>query len=949
MSNRLKKAIIAANRMTLIAGSLSALTMASIGAVAQENTNDLSGLEEEVLVLGIRGSLQQSLDTKRNASSIVDAVTSEDIGKFPDKNVAESLSRVTGVSITRDFGEGEKISVRGTDPSQNRTLLNGSAVASADWFVLDNPSRAFNYTLLPSNVVSSLEVYKSPQADVQEGSLGGTVYLRTRKPLDLDPNTISIQAQGQYSDKSEEWDPQLSAMYSYKTPNDVFGVLVSFTKQDRTLTRDGIEALGFTTEEINGKDYWRPRSVGNAYFYQERERETGLLSLQLRPNDKLDMTLNYLNSELKADNINHNLVVWLTRNGALDHDTAVYEGDSVVAGTMLPCSDANLSDEGSNSCNLVSEMAVINRESGTETEALDFDLTYESDSYRINAKLGTTEASGGTSKDNYLQYNQNLSRVDFDGRGETFQATMIMPDGRAQTNQDILNRNLEWMQKTDRLMTDEETYFGSDIEFDVEFGAINSLKMGFNHRDHDKGQTQNDYRFHWWTDDQHAAGGSYFTDVLPGEERWMYGAVGAEQAGGGFINTYSYLHNGNYTPGNFLDGVTGTNTIDNYPLLEGDRMDSVMFSNSVMNDYGVRPYKRLSGNWDVNEKINAFFLKAEFEGEGFRGDMGLRYVKTDVASTGWVHEGDPLAATLALQGEYDLLVDFAFPTDPNAERVTAHQVTTDHTYTSILPNVNVSFDLTDDTIFRLSASRTMSRPDYITIASQESFNVNTLGGAKGNPKLNPTYSNNFDISYEWYFTDTSALTATYFYKDITGAPTNGTISEQRYDTETSEYVMIDFNAPVNGKGYVTEGLEIGYQQSFGDFGVLANATISDVDHNEERDAAADSGVGLVIGHSNFMYNLTGYYENSFVSTRLSYNYRSEYYDGISSFNSEVFTDDFGQLDASVSVNLGEHVELVFEAVNLLDEEVNKYHQSEERFSKVYKNGSRFVIGANVKF
>ncbi|EEB76982.1 TonB-dependent receptor plug domain, putative, partial [marine gamma proteobacterium HTCC2148] len=122
------------------------------GAVGSIQAQEEAAVIEEVVVTGIRGSLQESLDTKRFAGSIVDAITAEDLGKFPDKNVADSLSRITGVSVTRGFGEGEKIAVRGTSPDQNRTLLNGAAVASADWFVLDNPSRAFNYTLLPSTI-----------------------------------------------------------------------------------------------------------------------------------------------------------------------------------------------------------------------------------------------------------------------------------------------------------------------------------------------------------------------------------------------------------------------------------------------------------------------------------------------------------------------------------------------------------------------------------------------------------------------------------------------------------------------------------------------------------------------------------------------------------------------------------------------------------------------------
>lgn len=261
LHNKMNKCALAV-KMSLLIGAASC----ALPALAQQQEQAAQEEKVEVIeVRGIRASQEANINAKRFSAAVVDVVTAEDIGKFPDKNVAESLSRITGVSVTRSFGEGEKIAVRGTDPAQNRTLLNGASVASADWFVLDNPSRAFNFTLLPSNLVSDLEVYKSPQADIQEGSLGGTVYLKTRKPLDLEANTVSLQVQNQYSDVSEEWDPQLSGLYSWKNEDENFGILVSLTKQDRTLAREGKEVLGFGRQEVDGEDYWAPRIIGDAF------------------------------------------------------------------------------------------------------------------------------------------------------------------------------------------------------------------------------------------------------------------------------------------------------------------------------------------------------------------------------------------------------------------------------------------------------------------------------------------------------------------------------------------------------------------------------------------------------------------------------------------------------------------------------------------------------------
>jgi iron complex outermembrane receptor protein len=198
---------------TILTASASVLAVAlAAPAFAQDSTQ-----VDEVVVTGIRASLQASVEAKRNANAVIDVITAEDIGKFPDKNVAESLQRVPGVTIQREFGEGERISIRGTAPTLNRTLLNGHAVATADWFILDQfkASRSFNYLMLPSEIVGKVEVFKSPMADIDEGGVGGTVNVHTRNPLDLAPLSVSGSLQAFHDEKSGNTDPTASAMLSW--------------------------------------------------------------------------------------------------------------------------------------------------------------------------------------------------------------------------------------------------------------------------------------------------------------------------------------------------------------------------------------------------------------------------------------------------------------------------------------------------------------------------------------------------------------------------------------------------------------------------------------------------------------------------------------------------------------------------------------------------------------
>lgn len=206
-------------------------------AVAAQSSTDAAeeAASDSIVVTGIRASLRNAIETKRNANSIVDVISAEDVGKFPDRNVAESLSHVPGVSIDRRFGEGEKVAILGTDPALNRMLLDGHGLASADWGGNDNDpsSRTFNYSLLAPELVERLEVYKSPEARMEDGSLGGTVIVRTRRPLDLDANSVFGSVGYSYNDRADKGNIRASGLYSWKNRDETFGVLVAATYDKR--------------------------------------------------------------------------------------------------------------------------------------------------------------------------------------------------------------------------------------------------------------------------------------------------------------------------------------------------------------------------------------------------------------------------------------------------------------------------------------------------------------------------------------------------------------------------------------------------------------------------------------------------------------------------------------------------------------------------------------------
>ena len=251
--------------------------LASAPAMAQTATPDAAAAaqapapqadtasNDDIVVTDIRESLRSAISVKRNANAVVDVITSEAIGKFPDRNVAESLSHIPGVSIDRRLGEGEKVAILGTDPALNRMLLDGHALASADWGGNDNDpsSRTFNYSLLAPELVERLEVYKSPEPRIEEGSLGGTVIVRTRRPLDTPANSIFASGGYSYNDRSGKGNFRGSGLYSWKNKDDTFGVLIAGGYDKQTITRAGVEFFGYQS----GADFFQKNADGTVNGY----------------------------------------------------------------------------------------------------------------------------------------------------------------------------------------------------------------------------------------------------------------------------------------------------------------------------------------------------------------------------------------------------------------------------------------------------------------------------------------------------------------------------------------------------------------------------------------------------------------------------------------------------------------------------------------------------------
>ncbi|MCG9965928.1 TonB-dependent receptor [Shewanella cutis] len=452
-----KKSVLATNIAILLGSAV------SISAVAAEAEATAAAPEniEKIEVRGMRASLKASVNEKRFSNSVVDAVTAEDIGKFPDGDVGESLGRIPGVAVNRQFGQGQQVSIRGASSQLTSTLLNGHSVASTGWYDQQAIDRSFNYSLLPPEMVGGIEVYKSSQADIAEGGIGGTVIVKTRKPLDLDANTVFLSAKGDYGTVSEQTDPELSGLYSWKNEAENFGLLLSAANSMTDYQRNGVESLLGWGEIV-------PTT-----FEQERERTAINAALQYRATESLEFGLNLMSLDMSANNANTSLFTMFP-----DDKNAACEKKNASGTCIFYRRDGKDANPG--------WAQTWARVASMDSKTVDFDFKYDAESYKLEGRVGNTKSEGGTE----LTSNYGFWLGDAADYAGTYDATGDV------IKIDIANKHFGpedfkgklspagWSLKK-QPNSDEETYAQFDITVPVELGAISSVKTGLRWADHD--------------------------------------------------------------------------------------------------------------------------------------------------------------------------------------------------------------------------------------------------------------------------------------------------------------------------------------------------------------------------------------------------------------------------------------------------------------------------------
>ena len=710
---------------------------------------------EGVTVTGIRASLQKSLDIKRNADSIVDAISAEDVGKFPDTNVAESLSHLPGISVDRNFGEGDKVSILGTDPALNRLLLNGQTLASTNWTSdPNNPdSRSFDYSLLTSEIIGTAEVYKTPQARIDEGSIGGTVIINTRKPLDLKANTLTGTVGYDYNDRADTGKPNASVLYSWKNNDSTFGVLGSVMHSDHVIQREGTEVFGYqeagdpTDTDPNhqfspsvlppGTKAVYPTAINTALFEQERKRDGVSTDIQWKPNQAFELNFTGLYVTEKFNNFNQSHYGdW---SGSAPDATSLNVNNGVAT-------------SGSYGAGAPTYLDGYERFSKVNTGTAQLRADWHGDGWNASSQLGYTSSTGGS---------QGIYNVQFQGfGGYNWNLDGQHPQINFNTPNDPSEMLAHGAGFSYAPSYDKERYFQADFNHDLALGPLNEVEFGIKASNHYNGQTG-------------------YAALIPSPDG--SGVSLADVAGGN-------------TPSGYLDGLDATQSMSNWTQINPGALKQ--YVESLYTSAPMDP----KSTYGIAEQNRAFYVQGDFGGDNYRGNFGMRYFHTRDTVTGYQSIADNQYAPVDKRSSYgdwlpsfniaydvrdDLTLRFAAAKTiarPRFQEMTPYVALDDRTLTGsggntdLKPYKSTNYDATAEWYFTdnslLSAEYFFRRiSGYIlnTNVEQTHFDLTTLQDAQYSMEI-PVNAGvakvqGMSLTYQGNFAHGFGLLANYTYSD----------------------------------------------------------------------------------------------------------------------------------------------------------------------------------------
>lgn len=922
-------------------GAASAFALAAgVAGAAQAQIAEADGVDaavDDIVVTGFRASLNSALTAKRDAVGIVDVIKAEDIAEFPDNNLAESIQRIPGVTITRDQGEGRQITVRGLGPIFTRVRINGieglSTTGGADSSGGANRSRAFDFNVFASELFNAITVRKTASADVEEGSLGATVDLQTARPFDYkDDFTLAGSGQVGLNDLSNAVDPRLAALVSAKLADGKIGILLSAAYSERGIREEGPSTVRWERGTDNGG--FSPLSTlptganqGFAFFapriprydsYLYKTKRLGLTgSIQFQPTEHTLLTIDALYANFKSDRSEQYLeAISFSRSGTGKPQTVILPGATVDATNSLVQGTFNNVD-----------VRVESRFDKLETKF----QQYTANLHQDLGEHARFDLLGGYSRSQFSNPIQTTITLDANNvQGYSFDFT----DGRMPTlgygNLNVTNPNaftLSEIRLRPQYVDNDFRVGRAQFEFDV----MEGLKI--------------------------RVGGDYKRYTYSSEEYRRASETTVPTLAAGQLAALSQLYS--LSSGTPTNGTPRSFVI---PNLDAFANALNIYSNSGIYALTGINNNSAQGNWrEVRERDLGGFAQAVFEGEiggmELRGDAGVRYVDTRQFSSGYSGGA------------------------ANPSRITASR-----SYGNWLPSANLSLNVTSNFIARAGIARVMARPDLGNLSPGGSFSIS--GGnrtyTRGNPYVDPTKATDYDLSFEWYFAPQSAIVVGLFYKDISSfvattaqqIPFNqlGLPDSFLNGTTVLPTDLFTVTQPINSKGGSLKGIEVGFQSPFKFLpgflthtGVQANYTYVDskITYPLSTAANAPSITQPLVNLSKHSANATLYYEDERFSLRGSLAYRSGYLtnvpgrNGVSppattagqpTYNNVEGTHGTTTIDAQASLKITKNFTLTVEALNLTDTYIDQYIDSAaDRLSVYHHTGRQFYFGGRFKF
>ena len=923
--NLLSVALASATMLIAAGANAQVATQATDATQAPESEPTKEGdakTLDAVVVTGIRAGIETSIQTKRESTSIVEAVSSEDIGKMPDVSVAESISRLPGLSAQRVGGRAQVISVRGLSPDFATTLLNGREMVSTG----DN--RSVEFDQYPAELMSGVTVYKTPDAGLVGQGLSGTIDLRTVRPLDYAEPVVAVSGRLQKNSlgsaaNADDDGNRLSASYIGQFLDRTLGFSIGYSHTELPIQEKQV-GLYEPWSATNTTDRVRAGVPTGVYYSDgikalrrtgEIERDAVMATLQYRPSNDWTSTLDLFHTtadqEDTANQFEVNLSGYNGGNGTTDPTVFIFDprinGDTFAGGSAV---------------NVYPLVRGMYRKREDKIDAFGWSNDFNVGVARVNADIGWSRAK----RDELLLENnlQKIPRLQLDtvnlGYNSGGFSWMVPGLDYSNPEQLYLTNTIygSGYGKVPSVEDELKTYtLSAALPAPQSWSWLSDIDVGLNYADREKQKVQPEGNIN--------LGAQGDIAIAPDLQ---YGLVDLGFAGIGKIPSWN-------VPGAVARYMT-FNPVDDLSYL-------------------------IPKAWTVDEKLTTGFVKANIDTEwgnvGVRGNVGVQIQHTDQSSRSRFFDG----------------------TQPVGSQVMPYE--NGKTYTDYLPSMNLAFLFPHDQTLRMALARQVARPRVDELRASLEFGVDTStgkpGGSGGNPELDPWRANAFDLSYEKYFGDKAYVAAAYFYKDLRSYIY--TLKRDDYDFSAllADYVpgpgeppvqtIGDFTQPYNNKGGKLQGVELSASVPLDmlwapleGFGVLASASFTDSNIEiislESASSVGSDPISLP-GLSDEVYNFTVYYERAGFQARINQRKRSDFIGEIGNFDGNrtlryVVGEDV--VDAQVGYTFGENsslagLTLLLEASNLTNSPYQTYAGTKDRPLEYIEWGRTYYVGASYKF